>query len=225
VYSFGRFSDDAKKVLTVCQEEAERAHHSYIGTEHLLIALLRVESQASRILGQLGVEEGVVRAAIEGVLGRPEQMVIQQIIPTMRVKKVIELSFAAAGREGASTVGPEHILIGLLEEGEGIAAHVLKDLGVTLERVQSVRVDVPLKVPGGWPQPGTRVLIHDPEPPYRLWEGSVVGSDQDQVTVAVPLHPTRAEARVPLSELHLLPLRPQQGLCNRCRWRPPHEAP
>jgi hypothetical protein len=224
VYSFERFSEDAKKVLTVSQEEAERAHHSYIGTEHLLIALVRVESQASRILSQLGVELGRVRATIESVLGRNERIIIKQIIPTSRVKKVIELSFEAASSESAAVVGTDHLLIGLLEEAEGIAGHVLKDLGVTLERVQSVRVDVPLKAPGGWPRPGTRVLIHDPEPPYRLWEGSVVESDQGQVSVAVPMHPTRPEARVAASELHLVPPEPHLAVCDRCRWRPPQES-
>jgi hypothetical protein len=219
VHPFERFSDDAKKVLTISQEEAERAHHSYIGTEHLLVALLLVESQASRILAQLGVELDLVRATLESVLGRAERVIIQQIIPTTRVKKVIELSFEAALGEGAQEVGPQHLLIGLLEEGNGIAAHVLKDLGATLERVRSVRVDVPLKVPPAWPV-GTRVLVHDPEPPYRLWEGSIVASDEGHVSVAVPLHPTRPEARVPASELHFIPLRSQQRPCDRCRWRP-----
>ena len=143
MYPFERFSEDAKKVLTYAQGEAEQSRHSYIGTEHLLLALLQVESGARALLKHLGIEEEAVRATIRNVLGRNERIVIQQIIPTSRVKKVIELSFAAAQREGASCVTPEHLLIGLVEEGEGIAAHVLQDLGVTREAVLHGRRGAP----------------------------------------------------------------------------------
>src|SRR6202158_5534010 len=128
----------AKKVLTLAQEEAERSHHSYIGTEHLLLGLLREgEGLAAKVLGNLGVEIGKVRQTIESVLGRNERIIIQQIIPTSRVKKVIEISFEEARRMGHNYVGTEHLLLGLLIEGEGIAAHVLEDLGATLEKVRS----------------------------------------------------------------------------------------
>jgi ATP-dependent Clp protease ATP-binding subunit ClpC len=139
VYPFERFSEDAKDVLVSAQREAEQSRHSYIGTEHVLLGLLRGDTSAARILVSLGVDTAAAREAIERVLGRTERVVIQQIIPTSRVKKVIELSFAAAEREGSPLVTPEHIVIGLLEEGEGIAAHVLADMGVTLERFQEAR--------------------------------------------------------------------------------------
>jgi hypothetical protein len=217
VYPFERFDEDAKKVLTLAQTEAERSHHSYIGTEHLLLALLRSDSDASRLLQHLGVEEETVRATIEKVLGRNERIIIQQIIPTSRVKKVIELSFAAAQREASPSVSPIHMLIALMEEGEGIAAHVLSDLGVTLAAVAAGRPAVPVQP---WPQPGARVLVHDPEPPYRLWEGSVSGHEDAQVTVSIPHHPTRPEGQVARGELHPIPLRPAPN-CERCRYREP----
>jgi ATP-dependent Clp protease ATP-binding subunit ClpA len=138
MYPFERFTERAKKVLTLAQEEAERSHHSYIGTEHLLLGLLREsDGLAYRVLTALGVELATVRRVIESVLGRDERIIIQQIIPTSRVKKVIELSFEEARRMGHQYVGTEHLLLGLLIEGEGIAAHVLSDLGVTLAKAQT----------------------------------------------------------------------------------------
>ncbi|MHB8572525.1 MAG: ATP-dependent Clp protease ATP-binding subunit [Candidatus Dormibacteria bacterium] len=137
MYPFERFTERAKKVLTLAQEEAEKSHHSYIGTEHLLLGLLREqEGLAAKVLGNLGVEITKVRATIESVLGRNERIIIQQIIPTSRVKKVIEISFEEARRMGHNYVGTEHLLLGLLIEGEGIAAHVLEDLGANLEKVR-----------------------------------------------------------------------------------------
>jgi len=134
VYPFERFSEDAKKVLTYAQKEAEDSGHNYIGTEHLLLGVLQVDSEAKRALERLGANEEAARATMRNVLGRGAGG-IRQIVPTERVKKVIELSFAAAQREGASHVTARHLLIGLVEEGEGIAAHVLTDLGVTPEAV------------------------------------------------------------------------------------------
>jgi ATP-dependent Clp protease ATP-binding subunit ClpC len=137
LYPFERFTERAKKVLTLAQEEAERSHHSYIGTEHLLLGLLREgEGLAAKVLNNLGIEINKVRATIESVLGRNERIIIQQIIPTSRVKKVIEISFEEARRMGNNYVGTEHLLLGLLIEGEGIAAHVLEDLGASLEKVR-----------------------------------------------------------------------------------------
>src|SRR5713226_9123569 len=138
MYPFERFNEEAKRTLSLAQKEAERSHHSYIGTEHLLLALLAVESgTAFRVLTRLGISVGRVRESIKAVLGRNERIIIQQIIPTSRVKKVIEISFEEAQRMGHNYVGTEHLLLGLLIEGEGIAAHVLEDLGATLEKVRS----------------------------------------------------------------------------------------
>jgi ATP-dependent Clp protease ATP-binding subunit ClpC len=138
MYPFERFSERAKKVLTLAQEEAERSHRSYIGTEHLLLGLLREsDGLAHRVLAALGVEVSNVREIIESVIGRDERIILQQIIPTSRVKKVIELSFEEARRMGHQYVGTEHLLLGLLLEGEGIAARVLNDLGVTLAKARA----------------------------------------------------------------------------------------
>ncbi len=137
MYPFERFTEKAKKVLTLAQDEAEKSHHSYIGTEHLLLGLLREgEGLAAKVLANLGVEIEKVRDTIDSVLGRNERIIVQQIIPTSRVKKVIEIAFEEAKRMNNTYVGTEHLLLGLLIEGEGIAAHVLEDLGANQEKVR-----------------------------------------------------------------------------------------
>ncbi|HVS49845.1 MAG TPA: ATP-dependent Clp protease ATP-binding subunit [Candidatus Dormibacteraeota bacterium] len=139
MYPFERFTELARKVLALAQEEAERSHHSYIGTEHVLLGLLREgDGIAAKVLNNLGVEIEKVRHTVESMVGRDKRLtVLQQIIPTSRVKKVIELSFEEARRTGHNYVGSEHLLLGLITEGEGIAAHVLEDLGATLDKVRS----------------------------------------------------------------------------------------
>jgi ATP-dependent Clp protease ATP-binding subunit ClpC len=137
VYPFERFTEKAKKVLTLAQDEAEKSHHSYIGTEHLLLGLLREgDGLAAKVLANLGVEIHKVRDTIDSVLGRNERIIVQQIIPTSRVKKVIEIAFEEAKRMNNTYVGTEHLLLGLLIEGEGIASHVLEDLGANLDKVR-----------------------------------------------------------------------------------------
>jgi hypothetical protein len=136
MYPFERFNMDAKRSLTLAQEEAERAHHSYIGTEHLLVGLMRVEEgTAYRVLTKIGVSVDQIRKMIDSVLGRSERAVIQTIIPTSRVKKVIEIAFEEARKMNDRDVDTGHMLMALVIEGEGIAAHVLEDLGATHELV------------------------------------------------------------------------------------------
>jgi hypothetical protein len=214
VYPFDRFSDSAKKVLTLAQEEAERSHHSYIGTEHLLLALLSEESEAGVILSTLGVEAQEVRHVLKAVLGRTERLNIQRIIPTSRVKKVIEIAFRTADAEGSISVTPIHLLLALLGEGEGIAAHILEDRKVTIAKIEALRAGQQPAVQA-WPPAGSRVLVHDPDPPYRLWEGLVAGHQGGEVVVSLPLHPSRPEARLPAAELHAIPLG-YTGDCQRC---------
>ena len=103
MYPFERFTERAKKVLTLAQEEAERSHHSYIGTEHLLLGLLREgEGLAAKVLNNLGVEINKVRATIESLLGHNERIIIQQIILTSRVTSWAHLLQEAARLLGGS---------------------------------------------------------------------------------------------------------------------------
>lgn len=138
MYPFERFTERAKKVLTLAQEEAESAGHNYIGTEHLLLGLLREDEGLARAaLNALGVELGSTREAIQAALSTAPKSISFQIIPTSRVKKVIEIAFEEAQRMGDSNVGTHYLLFGLLMEGEGVAARILVDMGVTLEKARA----------------------------------------------------------------------------------------
>ena len=138
VYPFDRFSDHAKALLTAAQGEAEKAGFSYIGTEHLLLAsFAKPEFHSAKILAVLAVDEKDVRDAIKNVIGRSPKLPMGGIIPTSKVKKVIEMAFQLCGSMGHPRVGTDHILLALAAEGEGIAAHVLQDLGATRKRIET----------------------------------------------------------------------------------------
>ena len=135
---FDKFTERARRVLTLAQEEAQRFNHNYIGTEHLLLGLVREgDGIAAKVLANLGVETGKVRSAVEFIIGRGDRAVLGEIGLTPRAKKVIELSVDEARRLNHHYIGTEHLLLGLVREGEGIAAGVLESLGVNLERVRS----------------------------------------------------------------------------------------
>jgi ATP-dependent Clp protease ATP-binding subunit ClpC len=134
MYPFERFSEKAKGVLMIAQQEAEHRGQSYIGTEHLLFGVVREEtSVGGAALKLLGVESGAVLASVETALETKPEVGIRQIVPTSRVKRVIEHAFDEAQQSGSSVVGTGHLLIGLLLEPDGIAAQVLRAQGVTLE--------------------------------------------------------------------------------------------
>src|SRR5580765_4538710 len=135
---FDTFTERARKVLQLAQEEAQRFNHNYIGTEHLLLGLVREgEGVAAKVLANLGVELNKVRSAVEFIIGRGDRTVTGDIGLTPRAKKVIELSVDEARRLNHHYIGTEHLLLGLVREGEGIAAGVLESLGVSLDKVRS----------------------------------------------------------------------------------------
>ena len=135
---FEKFSERARRVLSLAQEEAQRFNHNYIGTEHILLGLVReTEGVAARVLSGLGVDLSKVRSAVEFIIGRGEKPAQGEIGLTPRAKKVVELAVDEARRMNHTYIGTEHLLIGLLREGEGVAAGVLESLGVTLEKVRT----------------------------------------------------------------------------------------
>jgi ATP-dependent Clp protease ATP-binding subunit ClpC len=135
---FDKFTDGAKRALVRAQEEAQRFNHNSIGTEHLLLGLVRAEEgRAVAVLRELGAEPDRVRRAVEAVVGRGDRMVVGDISLTPRAKKVIELTVDEARRLRHDRIETEHLLLGLVAEGEGIAAGVLTRLGVTLEPVRA----------------------------------------------------------------------------------------
>ncbi len=135
---FEKFSERARRVLSLAQEEAQRFNHNYIGTEHILLGLVReTDGVAARVLSNLSVELGKVRSAVEFIIGKGERSSPGDIGLTPRAKKVIELAVDEARRLNHHYIGTEHILIGLMREGEGVAAGVLESLGVSLDKVRS----------------------------------------------------------------------------------------
>ncbi|HEX9067552.1 MAG TPA: Clp protease N-terminal domain-containing protein, partial [Ktedonobacterales bacterium] len=131
---FDRFTEQARRALSLAQEEALRFNHNYIGTEHLLLGLIRVDGVSARVLSRLGLDSDRVRNAVEFIIGRGDRTVLGEIGLTPRSRRVIELSMEAARQYGQDVVDTGHLLLGLLREGESIAAGVLASLGVTLNR-------------------------------------------------------------------------------------------
>src|SRR6266487_5449317 len=112
---FDKFTEQAKKALSLAQEEAHRLKHNYIGTEHLLLGLVRGEGVAAKVLQKLGVELQTVRNAVEFIIGRGDRIVLE-IGLTPRAKKVIELAIDEARRMNHHYIGTEHLLLGLIRE-------------------------------------------------------------------------------------------------------------
>ena len=134
---YDKYTERAKQVLMLAREEANRFNHNYIGTEHLLLGLVREgEGIAAKVLYDMGVDITKVRSAVEFIIGRGERVNVGEISLTPRAKKVIELAVEEARRLGHNYIGTEHLLLGLVREGEGIAAGVLESLGVSLEKVR-----------------------------------------------------------------------------------------
>jgi len=135
-YPFQRFTTSAQKLLTLAQAEAEKGGHSYIGTEHMMLAAFGdADFQSARILAAIGVDEAVARVTLDKVLDKKKLKIRPKIIPTSRVKILIELAFNLCSEAGDARVSTGHLLLGLATEAEGIGAHILRDLGATRERI------------------------------------------------------------------------------------------
>jgi ribosomal protein L37AE/L43A len=140
---FNRFTERARKVLNLAQEEAQRFQHNYLGTEHLLLGLVREgEGVAAKVLTGLGVDLEKVRKAVEDIIGRGDRVVPGEIGLTPRAKKVIELAIDEARHLNHHYVGTEHLLLGLIREGEGIGAGVLESFGLSLQEVRAKTMQI-----------------------------------------------------------------------------------
>ncbi|GAA4260690.1 ATP-dependent Clp protease ATP-binding subunit [Dietzia aurantiaca] len=134
---FERFTDRARRVVVLAQEEARMLNHNYIGTEHILLGLIHEgEGVAAKALESLGISLEAVRSQVEEIIGQGQQAPSGHIPFTPRAKKVLELSLREALQLGHNYIGTEHILLGLIREGEGVAAQVLVKLGADLTRVR-----------------------------------------------------------------------------------------
>ncbi len=135
---FDKFTERARKVLALAQEEAQRLQHHYIGTEHLLLGLLREgDGVAARVLHNLGIDINKARSGVEFLIGHGDRIVLGEIGLTPRAKKVIELAIDEARKLNHHYIGTEHLLLGIMREGEGVAVGLLESLGANIEKVRT----------------------------------------------------------------------------------------
>src|SRR5437868_589321 len=166
---FERFTERARQVVVLAQDEARALKHNYIGTEHILLGLLREEEGlAARVLESLDITVEEVRAQVARIVGQGDEVTTGQIPFTPRAKKVLELSLREALSIGHNHIGTEHILLGLVRENDGVAARIMLELGADAKRVREEVLAVlgPLPVaadvdPGGrarrWRRPRAAV--------------------------------------------------------------------
>jgi hypothetical protein len=134
---FQRFTDRARRVVVLAQDEARRLDHTWIGTEHLLLGLIREgDGVAAKALESLGISLDAVQQQVEEIIGHGQQAPSGHIPFTPRAKKVLELALRESQQLGHNYIGTEHILLGLIREGDGVAAQVLVQLGAALDRVR-----------------------------------------------------------------------------------------
>src|SRR5680860_954097 len=131
---FKRYTEKAKRAIMIAQEEAINLNHEYIGTEHILIGLIKEEEGvASQVLRQLGVNIDKVVEEVERLVGKGEYQQVGEISFTPRAKKILELASQEASQLKNNYIGTEHILLGLIKEGSGVAVRILADLGINLD--------------------------------------------------------------------------------------------
>jgi ATP-dependent Clp protease ATP-binding subunit ClpC len=140
---FGRFTQRAQKVLLLAQEEARLMNYPFVGTEHILLGLVREgEGVAARVLKEMGISAEAIRAQVEQLVERVQGPIVQEVSLTPRAKRVIELAIDEARQLGHNYIGTEHLLLGLVREGEGVAARALAALGVELDRLRAAVMEV-----------------------------------------------------------------------------------
>jgi ATP-dependent Clp protease ATP-binding subunit ClpC len=161
---FERFTERARQVVVLAQDEARALKHNYIGTEHLLLGLLREEEGlAARVLWSLDVTVEEVRAQVARLIGQGDEVTTGQIPFTPRSKKVLELALREARSLKHNYVGTEHLLLGLVRENEGVAARILLDFDADAEKIRNEVIRM-LTAPG---------RVKRPEPPRLNWEYTV----------------------------------------------------
>ena len=146
---FERFTDRARRVVVLAQEEARMLNHNYIGTEHILLGLIHEgEGVAAKALESLGISLDAVREQVQEIIGQGQQAPSGHIPFTPRAKKVLELSLREALQLGHNYIGTEHILLGLVRENEGVAARILLDFDADSEKIRNEVIRM-LSGPGG----------------------------------------------------------------------------
>jgi ATP-dependent Clp protease ATP-binding subunit ClpC len=192
---FERFTHRARQVIILAQEEAKRLNHGTVGTEHILLGIIREgEGVASKVLESLNIDPERVRAEIESAIGRGEEAPRAEIAFTPRAKKVLELALDEARKLGHNYIGTEHLLLGLIREGEGVAARILKATGADTERVRSLVVYLLGEV-GRTPSSAKSGRPSTPEFPAQFPPGLRPVSQAKLVDVVLGLADLRGEVR------------------------------
>ena len=182
---FERFTERARQVVVLAQEEARTLKHNYIGTEHILLGLLREEEGlAARVLESLDITVERVRAQVVRIVGSGEEVTSGQIPFTPRAKKVLELALREALSLGHNYIGTEHILLGLVRENEGVAARILLDFDADSEKIRNEVIRM-LSGPGGRPRSGGS----------GGGGGQQAGRGQEVLQAARPVRPQPDQAR------------------------------
>jgi ATP-dependent Clp protease ATP-binding subunit ClpC len=180
---FERFTERARQVVVLAQEEARALKHNYIGTEHLLLGLLREEEGlAARVLESLHISLEEIRSQVARIVGEGEEVAVGQIPFTPRAKRVLEHALREAISLGHDHIGTEHVLLGLTREDEGVAARILLDYDVDAEKI---RDEVIRALSGmGWSRPA---VVPKP-PPVRRGRGRAAGW-RDTAATRTPIPP------------------------------------
>jgi ATP-dependent Clp protease ATP-binding subunit ClpA len=196
---FERFTDRARRVVVYAQEEAGLLKHNYIGTEHILLGLIREgEGVGAKALRELGVDLAMVRSEVEGVIGRGDQGVkIGRHIPfTPRAKKILELALREALKLGHNYIGTEHIVLGVVREGQGVASQILERKGITYETM-TTKVVALLK-------DFTAPVVPPAEGSTLPALGNVTYTDGGEAVLRTAQMGAEAEGGVPVGSHHLL---------------------
>jgi RNA polymerase sigma factor (sigma-70 family) len=147
---FERFSARARRTLSLAQSEAQRLHHSHIEPEHLLLALTQLDdSAAAEVLGQVNADLDQIRRRVEQLIGQGSEPTSEAMALTLRTKRAIVAAVAEADQMEQRRIGTQHLLLGLLQEGEGVAFEVLTECGV---RVDIARAQIPVQIPESTPE-------------------------------------------------------------------------
>ncbi|HET8631712.1 MAG TPA: Clp protease N-terminal domain-containing protein, partial [Thermomicrobiales bacterium] len=213
---FEEFTERARRVLELAQDEARRFNHAHLGTEHLLLGLVREgDGVAARVLGSLGVQLPKVRSAVEFIIGRGERQATGEIGLTARSRRALELAHEEARRLNHHYIGTEHLLLGLIREGSGIAAGVLESLGVSLPQAREKIIQIIGPPPRAYGHVASEPLAVSPPviaPPLRdLVRVLPVAQTQERGGVAATLLALELYATGFVATFRLVEDRPAEG--------------
>jgi len=208
---FEQFTERARQVVVLAQDEARALNHNYIGTEHLLLGLLREEEGlAARVLESLDITFEEVRAQIARIVGHGDEVTTGQIPFTPRAKKVLELALREALSLGHSYIGTEHLLLGLVRENEGVASRILRDFDADASKI---RGEVVRTLVSPWRSPGERGGAHrgfpvetrpwNPRRSQRFVSG-LAWANRSNAAARHRLRPVRRPPRVPSARFRIV---------------------